>query len=64
MRSLMPDTERRLYAEFETKALLQTDVKTRFEAYSYALDPDKGWMSRDEVRKAENLPPMRGNDAD
>jgi len=58
MRSLMPDTERRLYCEFETKALLQSDTKTRFEAYSFALDPDKGWMTRDEVRKAENLPPM------
>jgi HK97 family phage portal protein len=58
MRSLMPDTDRRLYAEFEPKALLQTDVKTRFEAYSYALDKDKGWMTVGEVRKAENLPPL------
>ena len=31
--------------------------KTRAEVYSRALDPITGWMTRDEVRRLEDLPP-------
>ena len=46
-----------LYCEFLLDALLRADSKTRSEVYTAALDPLTGWMSREEVRRAENLPP-------
>jgi HK97 family phage portal protein len=45
------------YCEFLIDALLRADSRTRAEVYAMALDPQKGWMTRDEVRRAENLPP-------
>ncbi|MEA2551803.1 MAG: hypothetical protein QOE25_1572 [Actinomycetota bacterium] len=45
-----------LYAEFVLDALLRADHKTRADVYTAALNPQTGWMSRDEVRRAENLP--------
>jgi HK97 family phage portal protein len=45
-----------IYLEFLTDALLRGDSKTRSEVYSAALDPETGWMTRDEVRRLENLP--------
>jgi HK97 family phage portal protein len=52
-RDLMPTT---VYAEFLLDDLLRADSKTRAEVYSLALDPQKGWLTRNEVRKLENLP--------
>lgn len=49
-----------VYVEFLVDALLRADSKTRAEIYALALDPDKGWMDRDEVRRAENLGPQQG----
>jgi HK97 family phage portal protein len=43
------------YCEFLVDALLRADSKSRAETYSLALDPVKGWMTRDEVRQRENL---------
>lgn len=48
------------YVEHNVNALLRGDVKARFDAYAIALD--KGWMSRDEIRRRENLNPI-GPDA-
>jgi HK97 family phage portal protein len=45
-----------VYFEFLTDGLLRADAKTRSEVYTAALNPDTGWMTRDEVRKLENLP--------
>lgn len=44
------------YCEFEMDGLLRSDSATRAQFYASALDPITGWMSRDEVRKLENLP--------
>lgn len=44
------------YAEFTVDGLLRGDSKTRAEVYTAALDPETGWMVRDEVRQRENLP--------
>jgi HK97 family phage portal protein len=53
------DVQRSLYyAEHEPNALLQGDIKTRYEAYAIALD--KGLMNRDEVRQRENMNAMPG----
>lgn len=46
-----------VYVEFLLDALLRADSKTRADVYALALDPVKGWMSRDEVRRLENLEP-------
>ena len=42
---------------FELDGLLRADAATRSEVYTRALDPVTGWMSRDEVRRLEDLPP-------
>jgi HK97 family phage portal protein len=47
----------RQYVKFETDGLLRADANTRSEVYARALDPVKGWMSREEVRCLEDLPP-------
>jgi HK97 family phage portal protein len=46
-----------VYVEFLLDGLLRADSKTRGEIYALALDPVKGWMTRDEVRRLENLEP-------
>lgn len=46
-----------LYCEFLVDALLRSDSKTRADVYSAALDPLTGWLTREEVRQRENLPP-------
>ena len=45
-----------VYAEFLLDGILRADSSTRSEVYARALDPVTGWMSRQEVRKLENLP--------
>jgi len=45
-----------LYVEFLLDALLRADSATRAAVYTAALNPVTGWMNRDEVRRAENLP--------
>jgi HK97 family phage portal protein len=45
------------YVEFLLDALLRADSKTRAEVYAAALDPITGWMTREEVRRLENLEP-------
>lgn len=57
--SLLAPTERDdYYAEFAVEGLLRGDSAARAEYYASALN--NGWMSRDEVRQKENLPPIEG----
>lgn len=46
-----------LYVEFLLDALLRADSATRADVYTKALHPQTGWMTRDEIRKLENLEP-------
>lgn len=48
------------YAEFLTDGLLRGDTKARYEAYASAID--HGWLTRNEVRIAENRNPLDGLD--
>lgn len=48
---------RRFYPEFLIDALLRGTSSERAAFYEKALDPAKGWLTRDEVRDLENLPP-------
>jgi phage portal protein BeeE len=54
---LLPE---RQYAEFNPDALLRGDTKTRYEAHQMALNAR--WMTINEVRKIEGLPPIDGGD--
>jgi phage portal protein BeeE len=54
----------RNFCEFETSGLERGDTKTRNESYRIALGRagEPGWMTVNEVRKRENLPPVEGGD--
>jgi HK97 family phage portal protein len=43
-----------VYVEHLVDALLRSDSMTRAQIYALALDPDKGWLDREEVRQLEN----------
>jgi HK97 family phage portal protein len=47
----------RQYIKFEVDGLLRADAKTRAEVYQLALDPISGWLTREEVRRLEDLEP-------
>lgn len=56
-RKLLSVGERKnLYIEFDTTTLLQADTTTRYAAYNVAITA--GFLTVDEVRKQENLPPL------
>lgn len=48
------------YAEMLFDALLRADTKTRYQAYQVAVG--RPWMSGNEARRRENLPPVDGLD--
>lgn len=50
------------FAEFDVRALMRGDAKTRSESYRLAVGGSSGpgWMTPDEVRALENLPPVEG----
>ncbi|UBR49810.1 phage portal protein [Halomonas sp. FeN2] len=56
--------DRRHFAEFNVAALLRGDAKTRSEYYKGALGgtQNPGFMTQNEVRAKENLPPIEGGD--
>lgn len=61
MRDLLLPSERRdLYIEFNVSSLLRGDQKSRYE--SYALGRQWGWLSVNDIRRMENLPPIAGGD--
>ncbi len=62
-RKIWPRTPR-YFAEFNTAGLERGDYKTRNEGYRIALGRagEPGWMTVNEVRKIENLPPVEGGD--
>ena len=53
-----------LFCEFNTKGLERGDLTSRNESYRIALGRagEPGWMTANEIRKAENLPPVEGGD--
>lgn len=48
------------FVEFAIEGLLRGDTQTRFEAYSKSVG--RPWMSGNEARRLENLPPVAGLD--
>lgn len=49
-----------VYAEMLFEVLLRGDSKTRSEVYASAVQ--NGWMTENEIRRRENLPPLPGGD--
>ena len=54
----MPDADR--VVRFNANELVRADLHQRFSAYTSARQG--GWMSANEIRKQENLPPVEGGD--
>lgn len=57
---LLPAERATHYAEFVLEGLLRADSTGR--ATLYASGGQNGWMTRNEMRRRENLPPMDGGD--
>ncbi|KKB12445.1 hypothetical protein VE25_07420 [Devosia geojensis] len=57
---LKPGERMSLYAEFVLEGLLRADSAGR--AALYASGGQNGWMTRNEMRRRENLPPAEGGD--
>ena len=61
MRDLLLRDERKdLYIEFNVSGLLRGDQKSRYE--SYAIGRNWGWLSVNDIRRLENMPPIPGGD--
>lgn len=54
----------RLFVEFNVEGLLRGDSKARAEYYTRALGgtQNPAWMTPNEIRRLENLPPLPGGD--
>ncbi len=57
---LLPSERGELYIEFNVSGLLRGDQKSRYE--SYALGRQWGWLSVNDIRRMENLPPIDGGE--
>ncbi|MEL7893506.1 phage portal protein [Vreelandella neptunia] len=57
---LIPSERKNLYIEFNVSGLLRGDQKSRFEAYAIARQ--WGWLSVNDIRRLENMPPIKGGD--
>jgi len=61
MRDLLLPSERdEYYIEFNVSGLLRGDQKSRYDAYAVARQ--WGWLSVNDIRRLENLPPIKGGD--
>jgi HK97 family phage portal protein len=62
-RKLWPNRER-YFVEHDTTSLERGDMKSRFEAYRIGAGRagEPGWMTPNEIRRAENMPPVEGGD--
>lgn len=54
------DKDRGLYVKFNVDAILRGQQKERYEAHKSAIQT--GWKTINEVRRAEDLPPLPGGD--
>jgi len=57
---LLPDERNDYYIEFNISGLLRGDQKSRYEAY--AIGRNWGWLSVNDIRRLENMPPITGGD--
>jgi HK97 family phage portal protein len=57
---LLPAERKNHYIEFNVSGLLRGDQKSRYEAY--AIGRNWGWLSVNDIRRLENMPPIPGGD--
>lgn len=57
---LLPKDRRDHFIEFNLSGLLRGDQKSRYE--SYAIGRQWGWLSVNDIRRLENMPPVAGGD--
>lgn len=57
---LLPSERSRYYIEFNIGGLLRGNQEARFKAYAVARQ--WGWLSVNDIRRLENLPPVTGGD--
>jgi len=57
---LLPGDRRDYFIEFNLSGLLRGDQKSRYEAY--AIGRQWGWLSVNDIRRLENMPPVAGGD--
>lgn len=57
---LLPADRRDYFIEFNLSGLLRGDQKSRYEAY--AIGRQWGWLSVNDIRRLENMPPILGGD--
>lgn len=57
---LLPNDRKTHFIEFNLSGLLRGDQKTRYEAYAIARQ--WGWLSVNDIRRLENMPPVTGGD--
>lgn len=55
---LLPKDRKRYFIEFNLSGLLRGDQKSRYEAY--AIGRQWGWLSVNDIRRLENMPPVDG----
>ena len=55
---LLPKDRREYFIEFNLSGLLRGDQKSRYEAY--AIGRQWGWLSVNDIRRLENMPPVDG----
>lgn len=59
-RVLLEQEREKYFAEFLVDGLLRGDAQSRFQAY--ATGKQWGWLSTNDIRRAENMPPIPGGD--
>jgi HK97 family phage portal protein len=60
LKLLVGTEKKKYYAEFNFATLERGDLKTRYEAYAQARQ--NGWLSANDIRRAENMNPIEGGD--
>ncbi|MDT3720341.1 phage portal protein [Pseudomonas oryzihabitans] len=57
---LLPRDRSQYFIEFNLSGLLRGDQKSRYEAY--AIGRQWGWLSVNDIRRLENMPPVQGGE--
>lgn len=57
---LLPKDRKTYFIEFNLSGLMRGDQKSRYEAY--AIGRQWGWLSVNDIRRLENMPPVPGGD--
>lgn len=57
---LLPSERKRFFIEYNLAGLLRGDQASRFAAY--AVGRQWGWLSVNDIRRLENMPPVKGGD--